>query len=258
MTLLKTFLGYPEPDGGVPFALWFPLEDRAILIAGIINRSAKAIQDLESEQIPPSTDEELLSHMESHGLHPTHPEQTVWWMRYVIDKFEVEPFEEWEIIELLCPNSEQPPFLESGEGIYNPSLANQTAEMVHPETGIFFPLPESVMAEGVKGVSLVVQNDKEIQKTLLEAVVESCADMAMDSEQFPGMRGRWVLALMGLSLIYDGQDQPVSRDIAEHNRRAIMMGATGSQIPFVRVWTMQQLMNSVTMAQLLARETAKE
>ena len=114
------------------------------------------------------------------------------------------------------------------------------------------------MAEGVKGVSLVVQNDKEVQKTLLDAVVESCADMAMDSEQFPGMRGRWVLALMGLSIIYDGQDQPVSRDIAEHNRRAIMMGAVGSQIPFVRVWTMQQLMNSVTMAQLLARETAKE
>ena len=49
------------------------------------------------------------------------------------------------------------------------------------------------------------------------------------------MRGRWVLALMGLSIIYDGQDQSVARDIAEHNRRAIMMGATGSQIPFVDV-----------------------
>ena len=131
-------------------------------------------------------------------------------MRYVFDKFDVEPFEEWEIIELLCPNFVQPAFLESGEGRYNPALANQTAEIVHPDTGIFFPLPESVMAEGVKGVSLVVQNDKEVQKTLLDAVVESCADMAMDSEQFPGMRGRWVLALMGLSLIYDGQDQPIS------------------------------------------------
>ena len=61
MTMLKTFLGYPEPDGGVPFALWFPLEDRAILIAGIINRGANGVQDLESEQIPPSTEDELLA-----------------------------------------------------------------------------------------------------------------------------------------------------------------------------------------------------
>ena len=257
MTTLKTFLGYPEPDGGVPFALWVTLPDSAILIAGIINRSSKAVQDLESEQVPASTDEALLAHMRSHGLQPTHPEQTVWWMQHVFEKFGVEPFEEWEIVELLCPNTVEPAFLSSGDGLYNPALANQTTEIVHPETGVFFPLPETVLAEGVKGVSLVVQNDKEIQKTLLDAVVESCADMAMDSEQFPGMRGRWVLALMGLALIYDGQDQPVSRDIAEHNRRAIMMGATGSQIPFVRVWTMQQLMNSVTMAQLLARESNK-
>lgn len=255
MTTLQTFLGYPEPDGGVPFALWVSLPDSAILIAGIINRSAKAVVDLESEQVPASSDEDLLAHMQSHGLQPTNPAETVWWMKHIFEKFEVEPFEEWEIVELLCPNTVKPEFLTTGDGLYNPSLANQTAEMVHPETGVFFPLPESVLAEGVKGISVVVQNDKEIQKTLLDAVVESCADMAMDSEQFPGMRGRWVLALVGLSLIYDGLGQPVARDISEHNRRAIMMGATGSQIPFVRVWTMQQLMNSVAMAQMVARES---
>ena len=257
MTTLKTFLGYPEPDGGVPFALWISLEDSAILIAGIINRSAQAVVDLESEQVPSSSDEDLLSHMQSHGLQQTDSAQTIWWMKFIFEKFGVEPFEEWEIIELLCPNTVKPPFLELGDGLYNPALANQTTEMVHPQTGVFFPLPESVLAEGVKGVSVVVQNDPEIQKKLLDAVVESCADMAMDSEQFPGMRGRWVLALMGLSLIYDGLNQPVARDVAEHNRRAILQGATGSQIPFVRVWTMQQLMNSVAMAQMVARESTK-
>jgi|GEM_PF-7119666 len=253
MTVLQTFLGYPEPDGGVPFALWFPFQTTAVLIAGVINRGLPGFVDLESEQIPMSSDAELVAHMLEHGLQKTNSAETVWWMKHCFDRLQVPAFDEWEIVELLCPHPSTPSFMKVGNGLYNPALAIQTTEIVHPETGVFFPLPESLLAEGVKGVSVVVQNEQEIQQTLLDAVVESCADMAMDETQFSGLRLHWELALTGLSLIYDGQSKTMNRDIAEHNRRAIVMGATGSQIPFVRVWTMQQLINSVAIAQLMAR-----
>lgn len=258
MTVLQTFLGYPEPDGGVPFALWFPFQTQAVLIAGVINRGMLGFVDLESEQIPTMTHAELLTHMSEHGLQPTNPEETLWWMKHCFDRLKVSPFDEWEIVELLCPHPIAPSFMKVGNGLYNPALAIQTTDIVHPETGAFFPLPEILLAEGVKGVSVVVQNEQEIQQTLLDAVVESCADMAMDENEFPGLRLHWELALGGLSLIYDGQSKTMTRDIAEHNRRAIVMGAIGSQIPFVRVWTMQQLINSVAIAQLMARDQSDE
>ncbi len=254
MSVLRTFLGYPEPDGGVPFALWFPLENDAILIAGVLIRGQTGVADLESERIDLVSESDLLAHMNSHGLQATRTEETIWWMTHCFETMQVSPFEEWEIIELLCPAPTQPHFTLTGEGVYNPALAHQTTDIVHPETGVFFPLPEIVLEDGVKGISVVVKNDQEIQQTLLDAVVESCADMAMDDSEYPNVRLKWELALMGLSLIYDALEQVVPRDVAEHNRRAIVMGASGSQIPFVRVWTMQQLVNSVAVAQLMARE----
>ncbi len=252
MSKLQTFLGYPEPDAGVPFALWFPLETDAILIAGVFNRGPEGVADLQSKRIDLVAVENLMTHMTENGLQSTNPMETVWWMRETFGQLALDPFEEWEIIELLCETPMAPSFLSTNNGLYNPSVAHQTTEIVHPETGVFFPLPEGLLSDGVKGISVVVQNDKEVQQTLLDAVVESCADMAMDDTVYPQVRTRWSLALMALSLIYDAQNNPVTRDIAEHNRRAIQMGAVGSQIPFVRVWTMQQLVNSVAIAQMMA------
>ena len=53
----------------------------------------------------------------------------------------------------------------------------------------------------------------------------------------PNIRTRWDLALSACALIYDAQGLSMARDIAEHNRRAIVQDAVGSQVPFVRVWT---------------------
>ena len=83
------------------------------------------------------------------------------------------------------------------------------------------------MAEGVKGVSLVVQNDKEMlcKRHSSDAVVESCAEIATRTvNSFLGsmQRSLGLGATGDSSITYDGQDQPVARDIAEHNRRAIM------------------------------------
>ena len=254
MASLQCFLGYPEPDAGVPFACWISLENDALLIAGVMNRGATGVVDLESERVPALSDEHIQSHMAQNGLFPVPDIHCVWWIEKQMNGDTLQIFDEWEIIKMLAPHGVEPTYRIENEGVYNPALATQTTEMVHPETGVFFPLPESVLSEGVKGVAVAVKNDAEVQGDLIEAVVEACADMALDNDYIIGVRSYWTVALEALAMVYDGQGNVVTRDVVEHNRRAIVMGAPGSQVPFVKVWTHQQLVNSVAIAQLMSRK----
>ena len=251
------FFGYPEPDAGCPFAIWIPLEEDALMVAGVLNRGTKGYEDIESERVPLLNNEELNVHMNNNGLYFVSGRHAAWWISHAFAVLQVTPFAEWELVEILQATVETPLFRTDQEGLYNPAIANQTSEIVHPETGLFFPLPRSILSDGVKGVAVAVHNDESIQKQIMEAVVESCADLALDETVVPGVRSRWDLALSACSLIYDAQDLPMPRDIAEHNRRAIVQDAVGSQVPFVRVWTHQQLVNAVAMAQLMARDSNK-
>lgn len=254
MASLQCFLGYPEPDAGVPFAFWISLDDDALLIAGILNRGSTGIADLESERVPALSDEHIHTHMAHNGLFPVNPNHCIWWVEKQMNNNTLQIFDEWEIIKMLAPTGVEPMYRTHNDGIYNPALASQTVEMVHPETGVFFPLPESVLSEGVKGIAVVVKNDADVQGELIESVVETCADMALDNDYIIGVRPYWTTALEALALVYDGQGNSVTRDVVEHNRRAIVMGAPGSQVPFVKVWTHQQLVNSVAIAQLMSRK----
>lgn len=254
MASLHCFLGYPEPDAGVPFAFWISLDSDALLIAGVMNRGTTGIVDLESERVPSLSNNHIHAHMTQNGLHPVNPTHCIWWVEQQLNRDTLQIFEEWEIIKMLAPLGVEPTYHFQNDGMYNPALASQTAEMVHPETGVFFPLPESVLSEGVKGVAVAVKNDTAVQGDLIEAVVEACADMAMDEDYIVGVRLYWTTALEALEMVYDGQENLVTRDVVEHNRRAIVLGASGSQIPFVKVWTHQQLVNSVAIAQLMSRK----
>lgn len=254
MASLQCFLGYPEPDAGVPFAFWITLENDALLIAGVMNRGLAGVVDLESERVPMLNPDAIIAHMTTNGLQLVDTANCVWWVESQLRQGSLQQFDEWEVVKLLAVSGVEPSHRLLNNGVYNPALANQTSEMVHPETGVFFPLPESVLGEGVKGVALAVRNDTAIQQDILDAVVESCADMAFDDEYIPTVRQHWHTALDALALVYDAQDKVVTRDVVEHNRRAVALGAPGSQVPFVRVWTHQQLVNSVAIAQLMARD----
>ena len=65
---IQFFLGYPEPDAGCPFAIWLPLEEDALLVAGVMNRGSLGYEDIESERVPRLNNDELTAHMNSNGL----------------------------------------------------------------------------------------------------------------------------------------------------------------------------------------------
>jgi hypothetical protein len=121
---------------------------------------------------------------------------------------------------------------------------------MHPKHGAFFALPESILQDGIKGLVLALKNKEEIQQQIIEAVVDSCSEVALDQ----GLREPWSLALDALSCRYEAVAETEAVQIAQDNRRAMDLNALGSQIPFVRNWVNQQLLNAMAVAQLMARE----
>ena len=73
------------------------------------------------------------------------------------------------MVELLQATVEVP-HLELNKMGCTTSIANQTSEIVHPETGVFFPLPRDILSDGVKGVAVAVHNDESVQKQILEGL----------------------------------------------------------------------------------------
>ena len=61
-----------------------------------------------------------------------------------------------------------------------------------------------------------------------------------------------------LSIVYASQGKIESCVVAQQNRRALELGLSGVAVPFVRDWVNQQLANSLALAQLMSRDTAKQ
>ena len=115
---IQFFLGYPEPDAGCPFAIWLPLEEDVLLVAGILNRGPVGFQDIESERVPWLTEEDLNQHMNGNGLHKVSSTHASWWIVHAFKMLDVEPFAEWELVEILQPTNEVPPFRNDQQGLY--------------------------------------------------------------------------------------------------------------------------------------------
>ena len=245
-SLSLAFLGYPEPDAGCPFGYLVSLEQGTLLISGVLNRSSKGIADVESQIVDASVDH-LVEQLLKSGLHLVKKEYFLWWILQTLSIEQQLHFDELELM-LLTAQPQPPHFFGSGVDL---NKANRLDALVNQETGIFFLLSEDILADGVKGLAVAMQNDPTIRHNIIEAVVESTADLAVTEFNRHG----WTMALLAISLVYDAKGMEDARNAAEHNRRAFLECTTASQIPFVRVWTNQQLVNSVAIAQLMARDS---
>ena len=74
---------------------------------------------------------------------------------------------------------------------------------MNPQHGIFFSLPEDILQDGIKGLVLALKNEKEVQEQIIEAVVDSCAELALEGER----RRKMVDALDALSCLYHAQQK---------------------------------------------------
>ena len=246
MTLNKIgFLGYPEPDAGVPFAILIEIPSGFLTIVGILNRGVEGFADLESTIIDNQSLEQLKTHFQTEGLQEVLFSHAFWLLERV--KKEETPFPEYELIALEERKAKVPSFRKED---YDPMRAMKVSYLMHPKHGAFFALPESILQDGIKGLVLALKNKEEIQQQIIEAVVDSCSEVALDQ----GLREPWSLALDALSCRYEAVAETEAVQIAQDNRRAMDLKALGSQIPFVRNWVNQQLLNAMAVAQLMARE----
>lgn len=246
MTLNKTaFLGYPEPDAGIPFAILIEISSGFLTIIGILNRGTEGFVDLESTIVADQSLEQLKAHFETEGLQEVSFSHAFWLLERV--KVQETPFPEYEIVALEERKAKSPSFW---TGDYDPIRAMKVSYLMNPKHGAFFALPESILQDGIKGLVVAFRNEKAVQQQIIEAVVDSCSEMALEG----GLRESWSLALDALSCRYHALAENEAVQVAQDNRRAMDLGALGSQVPFVRNWVNQQLLNAMAVAQLMARE----
>ena len=240
------FLGYPEPDAGCPFGYLIPLEEGCFILSGIIHPFSQQAIEVESQIVFESMDA-IFERFTEHGLHLVKKEYCVWWLCQALSLEQRLNFQELDVL-LLTAQPQKPHFY--GEGV-DMKKANRLDALVSQDRGLFFLLSDELLEQGVKGLSVAMQNDPTIRHTIIEAVVESTADLAVNEQS----RLCWEKALLSIALIYDAQGMEDALNAAEHNRRAFSELELGSQIPFVKAWTNQQLVNSIAIAQLMARDT---
>ena len=236
------FLGFPEPDGGIPFGVLMELSQSIFVVLGVMKRG---FSDLESQIVEQKSIDELKTLFQEKGLQPVEWKNMLWLLQKSVRKWGA--FAEYEIIAMNEERAKEPSFR---KGDYDPLEAMKVAPLMHPQVGVFFPLSDQILEEGIKGLQVAFKNKEEIQQQIIDAVVDSCADLAWEQSE----ASSWRLALDAASILYFQLGQASALLTAQNNRKAMKLGATGSQIPWIRSWSNQQLLNSVAIAQLLARE----
>lgn len=247
MRLKKAFVRLPESDGGIPFSALLQFDNRTLIVAGILGGvlQTRAIESTVSD-LPflelVKTQSSLLTEID-YGVFLYFLNQ--------VSKIEHRLFDEAELL-LLAGNICEPSFRNETIELEMEKAASVSTLMT-TELGAFFELPKVIVENGIKGIILALNNDEQLRDHLLEAVIETCADEALDME----LRLKWCIALELMAHLH----QNINADAyaaALHNMRAMELGKHGRDIPFVYAWTNQQLQNTVAIAQLMAGQNSKE
>ena len=242
----RSFLGYPEPDGGCPFSVIVPLQGQWLLVAGIFN-TATGLRDLESSLFTDVTEIQLVEHLRENALVEVVYSYFLWILNRCLLK--EESTEELEIINIMGVAEE--PSHRTIE--FERSAAVQTAPLMHPETGVYYPLQKDILSDGIKGLIVALQNTEDVQRKIIDASVDTCADLSLNGD----LRERWANVLDALSLIYLSQQKDKELSVAQQNRLALDLGLSGMAVPFIRDWVNQQLANALAIAQLMTRDSKK-
>ena len=240
--MLKGMLGMPQADSSFPFALLISVGDKIFLLTGLAGGhqqhqqaellvlSAEKAREIEiklSETLC-SLPLDRLHDFLLRGLQGNYPEGFV----------ELQSF-------LPDPVSSILPSLDM-------EIARCVRPLMDPERGVFLQLPDKDLQEGVAGLYMAFKNPEAVQRTIIDAVVETTANMLMSGRD----RDHWQLALEVVAAIADSKGDDVVSKVALHNAAAIKQDITGAQIPFVHSWINQQLASAVALARMV--EKAKQ
>lgn len=243
---MQIFLNLPESDGAIPFVFLLPKEEKSLVLAGL-SGGADGSEGLQGGVLDISEQKELIKEITEQGFVAVDPEKGFHILRTSFSLVEPVP-DEWLFMQQNIKKSYL--FETPNWSIGEPDIrvAERVAPIMDPETGLFMQIPEEILQDGMEGIVLAFRNDTRIQRQIIDAAVDACADVYWTDER----RNQWQMAFLCVELVSTSNGQIHIAELMRHNRWLI--NGKGRDVPIVRAWVDRQLAQVVTIARLMARK----
>ena len=226
---MEGWLGLPEEEGGIPFALRFYQGDHQFLVLGIIGDSIDVME------CPAS-----FSPQEHRFVDVPISIVASFLRRGFVDYRE----EEWLIVESLLPTSAQPTPIPS----FDAALAQPTHRLRSPESGAYYSFSSSDLQEASSAIVLALKNPQ-AQHQLIHAAIDTLASLSLTLPN----RLRWTMAMEAIAIIARIRFDDDLAQCALQTAAGIQEGIDGASIPFVRDWAEQSLQSVVALARVVEK-----
>ena len=244
---MKTWLGLPEEDGGIPILIVLESQNHHFTFIDTLGRKEEPILSIDRPQL----------HIETLKQYPN---------RFYEVKAELisevcsraysildQSSETWDVFRNFMPTPQKLPTLPALMDVQDIDVSG----LMNAEHGICIAIPDSVLLEGLRGIQVVKKNHdlhtKENSKSqnvqlLIDAVVSTTADLAVQHMH----REWWVLVMECMGIIHDKLQNSQIAQTARANARYFQIH-NGSQIPILKSWTEHFLLRGTAMARISQR-----
>ena len=241
---MKLFMQMPEPDGAVPFAWFHPTPEHVLVLAGLAGGN-KGSEGLEGGLLRPNEQGSLENELIEQGFTCVDFSGGIQILRRLISQSLPVP-QEWLYMQQHLPSDI---LLSEHQSIYGdaePSVANRVAPLMDPNLGFFIQIPETTLEDGMKGIRVAFLNEQSIQREIIDAAVDACADVFWNEVN----REMWTLSWQAAELVAQARGHETISETIRHNRW--MHEAKGREIPLIRTWVDRQLAQLTAITKLMA------
>jgi hypothetical protein len=242
---MTAFIGLPEPDGALPFALLFKGAAHQFLLVGTAG-GAKGCDQLDLLAFTPGEGQQHLARLREDFNELDIPTALTLILRALALSGDPLP-EEVESMLALLPAPGSPMKLPQPDL----AIAARVLPLMDPKSGAFYGIDEDLLRQGLSGIAVAKRNT-EIQRKIIDAAVDSTSDISLTDER----RLAWQIALEAVAIIAHRKGELMVSAAAQHNAALLASGKRGADVPFVRNWVEQQLVGAVAMARMVGKATA--
>ena len=245
---MKSWIGFPEEDGGIPVLFVLQQADRHFTYIDILGRKEDPILYVDQMDVHIR----ILNQYETRFV-----EIKIELMTQICSqayKILEQNNDTWDIVQQFLPKPQKLPPL--------PSLLDQQNidhdELMNSNNGICIAIPDMILLEGLKGIQLIKKQydrssmEQQAFHTLIDAVITTTANLALENMH----REWWVLVMECMGIIHDTLKNPTLAQIAQVNARYFQI-YEGSQVPILKKWIEHFLLEGVVMARYIATNITK-
>lgn len=234
----------PEPDGAVPFAWFHPNPEHVLVLAGLAG-GPKGSEGLEGGLLSPVEQNGLEIELCDQGFVHVDFSEGIQILRRLISLTVPVP-QEWLYMQQQLPGDILLREHQSSSGEADIETASRLAPLLDPNLGFFIQIPETTLEDGMKGIRVAFLNDQTIQREIIDAAVDACADVFWKETN----RDMWTLSWEAAELVALARGHDAISDTIRHNRW--LGDSIGRKVPIIRTWVDRQLAQLTAITKLMA------